>query len=202
MPTTYSWRRANVASRRRELGPYFTFSRPVCSDKAMMLEKTKADFDRTEPTFFFVNNRFWKCCFYENLYDRSGERDNSTSKRRKFRHLLILLSCSPERSDKFSQEQHFPNLCSRYETLVQVRSKSDLFSRALWLCLSTPAEKNAKYRPCSRHRLATFARRQEKVVDMSLCTRLDVYIELSHGHVHPDMPKLRGSLAQLTMDTI
>ncbi len=54
-----------------------------------------------------------------------------------------------------------------------------------------------KYGPCSRHRLAPVARLQDKVVCISLCTRVDVHIELSYGPVQHDMLKLRGSLGKL-----
>ena len=59
-----------------------------------------------------------------------------------------------------------------------------------------------KYGPCSRRRLAPVARLHDKVVRMSLCIRVDVYIELSYGSVQLDMLKLRGSLGQLTMGTV
>ena len=68
--------------------------------------------------------------------------------------------------------------------------------------MRTPAEIFVKYGPCSRRRLATVARLQGKVVRMSLCIRVDANIELSYGPVKHDMPKLRGSLGQLTMGTV
>ena len=77
-----------------------------------------------------------------------------------------------------------------------------VFSFTPSLRLRTPAEIFVKYGPCSRHRLATVARLQDKVVRKSLCIRVDVHIELSYGPVQHDMLELRGSLGQITMGTV
>ncbi len=70
------------------------------------------------------------------------------------------------------------------------------------LRLRTPAQICVKYGPFSRRRLAPVARLQDKVARMSLCIRVDVYIELSYGPVQHSMLKLPGSLGELTIGTV